>query len=124
MGIRLPPNLEAKCLSLATGARHAPAPLLDLMTERDLQAEVERIFERNGFTIYHTHDSRRSEAGFPDLVAIRVQPKPRLVVAELKRAGRKPTAAQRKWLALFAAVGAEVYVWHPSDLREIERILA
>lgn len=35
----------------------------------------------NGWLVYHTHDSRRSAEGFPDLVMLRLS---RMVVAELK----------------------------------------
>lgn len=74
-----------------------------------------------GWVWYHTHDSRRSPAGFPDLVLVRGR---RLVFAELKREGEKPTAEQQRWLDALAATGAvEAYLWRPSDWEEIEQTL-
>jgi hypothetical protein len=70
---------------------------------------------------YHTHDSRHSAAGWPDLALCRP---PRLLVVELKIGRAQPTRAQRRWLALLAAVpGVEVYCWHPADWNEITRVL-
>lgn len=56
-------------------------------------------------------------AGFPDLVLCRP---PRLVFAELKRDGARPTPAQQDWLdELGRCVGVESYVWRPSDLEAV-----
>lgn len=77
---------------------------------------------------YHTHDSRRSEPGFPDLVLVRGG---RLIFAELKKETEYPTPEQKKWLhqldkvvsAFNESVG--IYVWRPSDWHSgrIEAIL-
>src|SRR5688572_19177552 len=40
-------------------------------TERAFQAQVVKYARLMGWTAYHTHDSRRSQAGFPDLVLVR-----------------------------------------------------
>jgi len=95
-------------------------PVLAVMRERVLQAHVERLLRVCGWRYYHTHDSRRSVAGFPDLVALRP---PRFVVIELKSARGKLTAEQDAWLAAFQRLGAEVYVWRPSDLEVAARVL-
>lgn len=59
--------------------------------------------------------------GFPDLVLVRP---PRLIVAESKRDGEKPTPEQEWWLDLFERIpGVEVYVWRPKQWDEIQRIL-
>lgn len=74
-----------------------------------------------GWVWYHTHDSRRSPAGFPDLVLVRGR---RVVFAELKREGEKPTKEQEKWLELLEATGsAEVHLWRPSDWEAIQEAL-
>ncbi|MCC6312227.1 MAG: hypothetical protein IT345_15125, partial [Trueperaceae bacterium] len=52
-----------------------------LVGERDFQALVVQLARLRGWRVYHTFDSRRSPAGFPDLVLARP---PRLVIAELK----------------------------------------
>lgn len=100
---------------------------------------------------YHTHDARRSPAGFPDRVAIRP---PRLMFVELKdeRGRIRPEqqawhnalklcgdqvayAADRaaRWVSLegtredrgFAPPTLEAYIWRPSDLlsNTIEAVL-
>ncbi len=68
---------------------------------------------------YHTLRSKGSQSGFPDRVLVRE----RVIFAELKREKGVVTDAQRDWLDGLAAAGAEVYLWRPSDLDEIARIL-
>ena len=71
--------------------------------------------------IYHTYESRRSQPGFPDLVAIRGR---RLLALELKRADAKPTEDQYRWLQAFAMVpGVEAYVVRPKDMDELTAIV-
>ena len=69
--------------------------------------------------IYHTHNSKRSDPGFPDLVLCRE----RLIVVEVKRDGENPTPAQERWLIGLARAGVETYLWRPSDWPEIEAVL-
>jgi hypothetical protein len=54
--------------------------------------------------------------GFPDLVLVRGD---RLIFAELKRDGAKPSPDQREWLEALDPTPAEVYVWRPRDLQAI-----
>lgn len=68
----------------------------------------------------------RNAPGFPDLVLLRARHEtPRIVVAELKAEGEKPTAAQRAYLEDFAACGIETYIWTTSadDWEDVKRIL-
>lgn len=53
--------------------RPDPQALADasLTTEAAFQIRVVRLLTDHGYAVYHTHDSRRSEPGFPDLIAIR-----------------------------------------------------
>lgn len=96
----------------------------DTIFEIEWQRQVEQVCWLCQWTFYHTRDSRKSNEGFPDLVAIRTRAgKTRLVVAELKREGENPTEAQTRWLELFAAAGAETFVWRPSDLALVSRVL-
>ena len=70
-----------------------------------------------GWLCYHTHDSRRSEPGFPDIVMVRP---PSVLFAELKTDTGRVTPAQRMWLeALGRCPGIEAYVWRPSDFDAI-----
>lgn len=73
-----------------------------------------------GWLSYHVYDSRRSTPGFPDCVFLRDD---RQVVAELKTETGRLTKDQKKWLAAFVAVGAEVYIWRPSDWKQVEKVL-
>jgi hypothetical protein len=70
---------------------------------------------------YHTLRSKGSQSGFPDRVLIR---RGRVIFAELKREKGKPTDSQIEWLDALANAGQEVYLWRPSDLEEIGRILS
>jgi hypothetical protein len=90
--------------------------------EADWQEQVVHLATLAGWLCYHTHDSRHSVAGFPDLVLVRA---PRLVFAELKvdpptsKRGR-PTPVQERWLGTLRGVpSVEVYVWRPPDLEAV-----
>lgn len=66
--------------------------------EAAFQIMVLELAEDLGYSLrYHTHDSRRSEPGFPDLTLVR--PRDRLVFLELKIGRKQPTARQREWLS-------------------------
>lgn len=69
---------------------------------------------------YHTLRSKGSRSGFPDRVLVR----DRVIYAELKRETGTPTDTQIEWLTGLATAGAEVYLWRPSDLDEIARVLS
>lgn len=83
------------------------------MSEDQLQDKVEGLCRELGWLAYHTHNSRRSQKGFPDLVMVRGS---RVVWRELKTMTGKPTPEQRVWLAALAATGADVGLWRPIDL--------
>lgn len=93
-------------------------PLADL-TEQEWAAQVAQLARTLGWRRYHTYRSQRSAAGWPDEALVRE----RLILAELKRENTKPSPAQADWLTALATAGAEVYLWRPSDLDEIGRIL-
>lgn len=82
--------------------------------ERDFQAEVLKVAQMAGWQSYHTHDSRRSAPGFPDLVLAKPG---RLIFAELKTNTGKLTPEQATWLNVLAhtVTGVEVYQWTPRD---------
>lgn len=80
-----------------------------------------------GYKYYHTRYSLGSNAGFPDLVAVKGG---RLLFIELKTERGKCNDAQTDWgerLLLAAAhnPGVEYLIWRPSDLScgDIERTL-
>ncbi len=88
------------------------------MKEDQLLEAIRDYARLRGWLCYHTHDSRRSEPGFPDLVLVRGG---RLIFAELKKEGEHPTKEQRKWLLQLDKVAnnwnesVDAYVWYPSD---------
>jgi hypothetical protein len=82
---------------------------LDDVLEKEWQQQVVALLRTLGYRCYHTHDSRRSQPGFPDLVAIR----DRVIYLELKREKGTLTAKQVEWLSGLAKAGAEVYVVRP-----------
>lgn len=91
-----------------------PALLARAIPERQLQETLRQAFLAEQYLYYHTHRAQHSPAGFPDIIAIRGN---RLIVAELKREGEKPTEAQANWLAAFEGiVHITVGLWRPSDL--------
>src|SRR5678816_533185 len=87
------------------------------MTEKQFMATVIELAKMRGWKVYHTHDSRRCEAGFPDLLMARGV---RLIAAELKLATKQPTEAQTNWLQAFADAGVFAVVWRPEDWSQIE----
>lgn len=94
-------------------------------SEASFQDQVLELAALCGWTLrYHTYDSRRSEAGYPDLTLCRPRDG-RLLIAELKRDGKGPTKDQREWLAGLQTVRHfDVRLWRPSDWPEIERTLS
>jgi hypothetical protein len=101
------------------------------MSERALQDRVLGLARAAGYSLaYHTHDSRRSQPGFPDLVLINPTDQ-RLIFAELKTMRGRVTHHQKAWLDGIEAVeerihdldnqphrgcAVSVYVWRPIDL--------
>jgi len=90
-------------------------------TEAQFMASVVRYAELMGWRCYHTHDSRKSRAGFPDLVMVR---RPRVIFAELKAERGHTTKEQLAWLIALDQCGQEVYIWKPSQWKILEKILA
>ena len=92
------------------------------MLERDWQAQVIQAARLLGYRHYHTHSSKRSPEGFPDLVLCGR----RVVFVELKRdvKASQPTPKQKEWLTRLHAAGAEVYVARPSMLDDLVAVLA
>jgi hypothetical protein len=96
-------------------------------SEASFQKQVLALAKLKGWRDYHTHDSRRSAAGFPDLVLVRGE---RLIFAELKRDGGKPRPEQMEWLTALGGVGGivcghvQTFVWRPADWNRIVELLS
>lgn len=85
-----------------------------MMKEAELQAGIIAMAERLGWLVYHTYDSRKSEAGYPDLHLVHAATG-RSMFRELKTMKGRVTPDQRKWLAALTAAGDDAGVWRPDD---------
>ncbi len=94
--------------------------LSEALTEREFQTLVVALAKRLGYLVYHTHDSRKSEAGFPDLVLAGGK---LTLFIELKAEKGTVSAAQQKWLDALSGSGSAVYLWFPRHWPLIEKVL-
>lgn len=85
------------------------------MRESVLQLRVEQHARALGWLAYHTHDSRRSAAGFPDLVLVHAGQR-RTLFRELKTQRGRVSTAQADWLRRLTLAGQDAAVWRPADL--------
>jgi hypothetical protein len=112
-------------------------------SEAHFQRQVLQLAGFYGWLAYHTHDSRRSQPGFPDLVLVRG---PELIFAELKTDAGRLKRAQEEWVAALERVSSairgagltvdvspdvmpvipavDVYVWRPADFDDLHARLA
>jgi len=90
------------------------SPVL-LWSESEFQAHVVKLARQLGFSlIYHTHDARKSPAGFPDLVMINSKTR-RVLHVELKAMAGRLSADQEQWIDGYRSAGLFAEVWRPSD---------
>lgn len=100
---------------------HIGAENLMSMTEKEWQQLILDFARLRQWLPYHTFDSRKSAAGFPDLVLVRGD---RLIFSELKTERGKVSDAQQEWIdALNQVPRAEVYVWRPSHWDSVQDVL-
>jgi|1_EtaG_2_1085319.scaffolds.fasta_scaffold59861_1 hypothetical protein len=89
--------------------------------EKDFMEDLVKKAGFAGWMVYHTYDSRRSTAGFPDLVLVKP---PVVIFAELKTEKGTPSTAQDEWLEkLGLCTELSVHLWRPSNWDEIEERL-
>ncbi len=81
------------------------------MTERELQELIREACRWHGVLVNHPYDSRRSEAGYPDLTIVGKS----VLFRELKSDRGRLTTAQDTWLRRLAAAGLDADVWRPVD---------
>jgi hypothetical protein len=113
----LPRSRPAELPAASATRAFVPPPPPDC-PEKEFQAAVMRLAEANGWKAFHVHDSRRSNPGFPDVVAVRAGV---LLFAELKKQrGGRLNEEQRAWLAELEAVpGVRVFRWRPVEWPQI-----
>ena len=90
------------------------------MTEKQFQTQIVMVAKANGWIVYHTYDSRRSEPGFPDLVLVR----DRVLFRELKTDTGRISQAQQEWGDVLTKAGADFAIWRPRDLKAIVKELS
>ena len=99
------------------------------ISEASFMAQVKSLAYIHGWAFHHQAPMRTprgnimtgGSVGFPDLVLC--HPVKGLVFAELKTTKGKTSVAQDHWLAILNR-HAEVYVWRPEQLQEIEHRLS
>ena len=95
---------------------------LTAMSERQLQEAIIEAAELHRWMVYHTYDSRRSKAGFPDLMMVRDGV---LLALEMKTESGRLTPEQTEWIdALQSVPGVKAALVRPRDLdRLITKVL-
>jgi len=94
------------------------------LSEKAFSQQVFDLVRLTGWRVarFPTWRPTGTTPGFPDIVAARRGR--RTLVAELKTETGKLTPAQREWLWLLAeAGGVDVYVWRPSNWRQVVQML-
>jgi hypothetical protein len=81
-------------------------------SEREWHTYVVELAHVCGWRTYHTHDSRRSNPGWPDLA---IWKPPQFMLVELKTNKGKLSRTQQMVLAELHACHVEVHVWRPVD---------
>lgn len=82
------------------------------MTEAQFQSQVLALARAMGLVVYHTHDSRRSQPGFPDLVIVGSGG---VLYRELKTDKGRVSPDQTYWMQALLAAGQDARVWRPSQ---------
>jgi hypothetical protein len=83
-----------------------------LTTEAQFQVAVGRLAQAHGVLHYHTHDSRRSELGFPDSVFVGRG----ILFRELKMTRRsRVRPEQKRWLEALTNAGCDAGIWYAED---------
>ena len=90
------------------------------LTEDEFKDQVKALSKICGWLYYHTYDSRRSDAGFPDVTIARCGV---LLFRELKTDTGRVSTSQQAWLNAINSAGGNAKVWRPRDWDEIERTL-
>lgn len=81
--------------------------------EKGFQQAIIDLARALQWHVYHPFDSRRSEAGFPDLTLVRP---PYVIFAEIKTERGRMSIDQVKWMQLLnRCPGVEYYQWRPSQ---------
>jgi VRR-NUC domain len=113
-------NWEQVALSKGLTVSVSSSPIAESISEKEFMAAVIALAKRNGFMVYHTHNSRRSESGFPDLFLCRGE---KAIALELKVGKNNLTVDQANWLDAMRLAGIEAAVMRPENWATIEELL-
>ena len=89
--------------------------------EREFLRQIRDLANVFGWKIYHTHNSKHSEKGYPDVTLVRDGD---LIFSELKTNSGRLTPEQTQWIeALGQCRTVEACIWRPSQWdRIVERL--
>ena len=95
------------------------------INEKAFQTIVIATARENGWLVYHTFDSRKSEPGYPDLCMIKDGV---IMFVELKTDKGKVTTAQRQWIERlirhqYHCENLVVEIWRPHIWEEKKKLL-
>lgn len=88
-----------------------------MQSEAEFQSQVRALCRFYGLTVYHTHNSQRSDPGFPDLVIVGARG---VLFRELKTEVGRVKPMQKFWIDVLRLAGQDADVWRPSDLDRIK----
>jgi hypothetical protein len=119
-------KLEPKVAETLRGRKGRP--------EGELQDEVIQALQVRGYHVAHFRSVQTPQGwqtpvqadggGFPDLIAVRTNPAPHLLVIELKSEAGTLSDDQKIWLQMFSRVpGVQVMLLRPSSWRDVEKWL-
>lgn len=83
------------------------------ISELALQKSLIEVAEMYGWQVWHDNDSRRNNAGLPDLIC--AHPVHGVVFVELKSERGYLRPAQKEWRDVLVMGGARYYVFRPRD---------
>lgn len=88
-----------------------------MITEAQFQRQITDLADITGWAWYHTHDSRKSPVGYPDLTLLRGAS---VIILEVKTETGKLRAGQQDWIDRWAQVpGVIAAVVRPADWERI-----
>lgn len=96
-------------------AAEAKALRINAWSEKELQEHIITSARALGWKVYHTHDSRRSDPGYPDLHLVHTHAR-LSIFRELKTAKGRLTRAQIEWIDALRAAGVNAGVWRPESV--------
>lgn len=107
---------------LYSGAHEARDAIDGAMSEAEWQKQITDLADQLGYLWYHNPDSRRSNAGYPDLVLCHPE-RGVCFSIEVKAQKGRLSHAQQVWAKALIAAGARYYCWRPNQWDEVQQVL-